>query len=106
MGLSSDLEKSQRCFYSSQNDQQAIKNYLPVLLLPICGKMFERLLYNDMFSFFIENDLISQNQSRFKPSDSSMNQLLSVTHEIHKIFDVGREVRVVFLDISKTFDKV
>ena len=46
-----------------KNDKQSLKNYRPVSLLPICGKIFERLLYNNMFSFLIENDLISQNQS-------------------------------------------
>ena len=59
-----------------------------------------------MFNFFIENKLISSNQSGFKPGDSCINQLLSITHEIYKSFDVGLEVRSVFLDISKAFDKV
>ena len=59
-----------------------------------------------MFSFFIENGLISQNQSGFKPGESCINQLLSITHEIYKLFDDGWEVRGVFLDISKAFDKV
>ena len=66
-----------------------MKNYRPVSLLPICGKIFERLLYNNMFSYFIENDLITQNQSVFKPGDSCINQLLSITHEIYKSFDNG-----------------
>ena len=59
-----------------------------------------------MFSFFIENDLISQNQSSLKPTDSCINQLLSITYEIYKSFDDGWEVRGIFLDISKVFDKV
>ena len=33
-----------------------------------------------MFGFLIENDLISQNQSGFKPGDSCINQLLSINH--------------------------
>ena len=57
-----------------------------------------------MFSFFIENDLIFQNQAEFKPGDSSINQLLSITHEIYKSFDDGWEARGAFLDISKAFD--
>ena len=32
--------------------------------------------------FFIENELISPNQSGFKPDDSCINQLLAITHEI------------------------
>ena len=59
-----------------------------------------------MFEFFIRNDLISQNQSGFKSGDSCMNQLLAITHEIYKSFDASINVRAVFLDISKAFDKV
>ena len=35
-----------------------------------------------MFDFMTENNLTSHNQSEFKPSDSYINQLFSVTHEI------------------------
>ena len=59
-----------------------------------------------MFGFFLDEDLISDNQSGFKPGDSCINQLLSITHNIYKSFDDGYEVRGVFLDISKAFDKV
>ena len=55
-----------------------------------------------MFEFFIKNNLISQNQSGFKPDDSCRNQLSVITHEIYKSFDI----RAVFLGISKAFDKV
>ena len=59
-----------------------------------------------MYSFFIENDLISSNQSGFKQWDSLINQLLSITHDIYQSLDRDYEVRGVFLDISKAFDKV
>ena len=59
-----------------------------------------------MFGLFIENDLISQHQSGFKPGDSCINQLLSIIREIYQSFDEGFDVRSVFLDISKAFDKV
>ena len=59
-----------------------------------------------MFRFFIEINLISSNQSGFKPGDSCVNQLLSITHKIYKFFDDEFEMRSVFLDISKPFDKV
>ena len=83
-----------------------MRNYRPVSLLPICGKIFERLIFNELFNFLLENNLISPNQSGFKPGDSCINQLLSITHEIYNSFDEGLEVRSVFLDISKAFDKV
>ena len=59
-----------------------------------------------MLEFFTKNDLISNDQSGFKPSDSCINQLLSVTHEIYKSFDDDLDLRGVFLDISKPFNKV
>ena len=59
-----------------------------------------------MFDFFITNHLISTNQSGFKPGDSYINQLLSISHEIYTSLDEGYEVRRVFLDISKAFDKI
>ena len=59
-----------------------------------------------MFPFFIENKLIAANQSGFKPGDSCINQFIAITHEIYQYFDAGDEVRGVFLDISKAFDKV
>ena len=89
-----------------KRDKQILKNYQPVSLLPIRGKVFERLIYKRLFEYFIENDLISPNQSGFKPGDSCTNQLISITHEIYQSFDDGFEVRGVFLDISKAFDKV
>ena len=59
-----------------------------------------------MFRFFIKNNLISSNQSGFKPGDTCISQLLSITHDKYKSFDDGFEVRGDFLDISKAFDKV
>ena len=59
-----------------------------------------------MFKFFNENNLISPEQSAFKPGDSCINQLISITHEIYESLDAGLEFRSVFLDISKAFDKV
>ena len=59
-----------------------------------------------MFTFFINYKLISSNQSGFKLVDSCINQLLSITHDIYESFNLGLEVRSVFYDISKVFDKV
>ena len=89
-----------------KNDKQLVKNYRPISLLPIFGKIFEHLIYSKLFHFFQENNLISSNQSGFKPGDSCTNQLLAITREIYKSFGDGYEVRRVFLDISKAFDKV
>ena len=33
-------------------DKQTVINYNPLSLLSICGKIFDKLLYNEMFNFF------------------------------------------------------
>ena len=70
-----------------KGDKQYLKNYRPVSLLPIWRKIFEGLIFNEMFRVLIENKLISSNQSGFKPGDSCINQYLSITHKIYKYFD-------------------
>ena len=57
-----------------KSDKQILKSYRPVSVLFICGKVFKRLTYNNLFEYFIENDLISPNQSGFKSGDSCTNQ--------------------------------
>ena len=57
-----------------------------------------------MFKFFIEKELISWNQSG-DSCDSCVNQLVFITDDIYKSSDDGHEVKGVFLDISKAFDK-
>ena len=54
------------------------------------------------------NELLSPNQSGFRPGDSTIDQLIAITRQIYVAFDEcpSRETRAVFLDISKAFDKV
>ena len=91
-----------------KNDKQLIKNYRPISLLPICGKLFEKIIFNNLYNYFNTNNLITKNQSGFRPGDSTTNQLLYLVNEIHEAFEDPNslEVRAVFLDISKAFDKV
>ena len=91
-----------------EGDKQIINNYRPVSLLPICSKIFEKIILNSLFEYLEDNKLLNCNQSDFSSGDSCLHQLLSITHEIYKSFDANLsvEVRGVFLDISKTFDRV
>ena len=91
-----------------REDKMLVKNYRPISLLPIFGKMFERVIYNSLFNYFQSNRLFTPSQSDFLPGDSCIAQLLSVIHEIQIAFDENPtvDVRGVFLDLSKAFDKV
>ena len=91
-----------------KGDKQLAKNYRPISLLPICGKIFEKIVFGQLYSYLSGNGLLTKNQSGFRPGDSTTNQLLYLVNEIHEAFDNPKclEVRAVFLDISKAFDKV
>ena len=84
------------------------KNYRPISLLPIFAKVFERFLFDSLFSHFHNNNLFTKCQSGFMPGDSCKSQLLSIIHEIQSSFDYKppTDVRSIFLDISKVLNKV
>ena len=89
------------------NNKQLIENYRPISLLPICGKIFEKIIFNNLYNYLNANKFITKNQSGFRPGDSTTNQLLYLVNEIHEAFENPKslEVRAVFLDIAKAFDK-
>ena len=83
-----------------------LKNYRPISLISILAKVMERLVYKHIYNYLIDNNLITSHQSGFTPGDSAVNQLLYITNEFGRTLDEGKEVRVVFCDISKAFDRV
>ena len=91
-----------------KGDKQVVENYRPVSLLLIFGKILERLIFNSLFELFHENNLLNENQSGLRPSDLYEYQLVSIVHDIYASFDCNppRDVRGVFLEISKAFDRV
>ena len=89
-----------------KKEKNLIQNYRPISLLPICGKLFEKVIFDSLYSYIFNNNFIDDRQSGYRHGDSTVRQLLSITHEIHKSFDRNLEVRAAFLDISRAFDKV
>ena len=45
-------------------------------------------------------------QSGFTPNDSAVFQLIDLYDAFAKAIDDGKEIRVIFCDISKAFDRV
>ena len=66
------------------------------------------IIFNSFFRYLDDNYLLNSNQSGFRPGCSCVHQLLSLTHDIYKAFDVNPslDVRGVFQDLSKGFDRV
>ena len=88
-----------------KGDKQLIGNYRPISLLPLCGKVFEKIIFNNLYKHLTTHHLITKNQSGFRPGDSTTNQLIDLVDEIHQAFASKKpfEVRAVFLDISKAW---
>ena len=107
-GIFPDMWKKGNISAHKKDDKTLINNYRPISLLPIFAKIFERVAYNSLFNYFLSNKLFTTSQSGFLPGDSCIAQLLSTIHEIQTAFDENPtvDVRGVFLDISKAFDKV
>ena len=63
-----------------KNDKQFINNYRPVPLLPIFGKIFERIIFGNIYRNIDEHNLLNPNQSGFRPKDPRVYQLMEITH--------------------------
>jgi hypothetical protein len=89
-----------------KQDRQLKENYRPISLLSCISKIFERIIYNKLYSHLKTNKLLDVNNSGFQENDSSILRLLSLTDTIFQSLDNQDEVLLVFLDISKAFDRV
>ena len=96
------------CLIHKKESKNLKGNYRPVSLLPILSKMFEKVLFDFLYDYFIQNQLLTPCQSEFIKGDSCVNQLLSITHDIHKNMDANPSIETigVFLDMSKAFDSL
>ena len=90
-----------------KEENNLLKNYRRIGLLPIFTRVFERIIYNSLFNHFIRNKLFTPSQFGFLPGNSCIAQFLAIIHEIKTNIDINPPVdmRSVFLDISNTFDK-
>ena len=103
-----DWKKANIIPVHKKESKNCLKNYRSKSLLPIFSKVFEKLIFNALFHFFVQNHLFTDCQSGFIPGDSCISHLLSITQEIHKSFHCNPldDVRGMFLDVSKALDKV
>ena len=89
-----------------KDDSSNVSNYRPISRLNTIGKVMENHVHKHVFNFFLSNNTISRVQSGFIIGDSTVNQLVNMYNTFCKALDGGKEVRAVFLDISKAFDRI
>ena len=81
-----------------KGSKQISSNYRPISLLPICSKIFEKIIFKNVYNHLLANNLLTKNQSGFRPGDSAINQLIDLVNDIHMAFDQRKslEVRAIF----------
>ena len=91
--------------YKKENRQHK-NNYRPIALLPSISKIQEKIVFKNLYDFLINVGFLNKFQSGFRPGDGTINQLSYIIHTIYQALDMGKEIRMVFLGLSKAFDKV
>ena len=89
-----------------KDDPSDPSNYRPISLLSAVGKVLEKLVHKHVFKFCCDNAIITSFQSGFVPGDSTVNQLIDIYNTFCKALDDCKEVRAIFCDVSKAFDRV
>ena len=96
-----------KCHSNLQKGRQIITKQLPpISLLSIAGKTMARCVHKHLYNYMVTNQLLTPLQSGFREGDSTTNQLLHTYHKLCEAVDKGKEMRAVFCDISKAFDRV
>ena len=94
------------CPVPKKGDLSIVSNYRPISLLNAESKVFEKTIFKHLYNHLQGNNMLSSFQSGFIPGDSTVNQLAFLYHIFCEALDSGKEVRTVFCDISKAFDRV
>ncbi|MEW8544385.1 MAG: reverse transcriptase family protein [Candidatus Thiodiazotropha sp.] len=94
------------CPLYKKDDKSLPSNYRPITLLSILGKTMERCVHKHLYNYIIANQILTPFQSGFVRGDSTTCQLIHTYHTFCNAVDKGKEVRTVFCDISKAFDRV
>ena len=89
-----------------KKDEKSLpSNYRPISLLSSPGKVMERCVHKYLYNYVTSHQFLTFLQSGFVQGDSKTYQLLHTYHTFCEAVDKGREVRAVFCDISKAFDR-
>ena len=88
------------------NEKNLIKNYRLISLLSCLEKVCERCIFKYLFNYLRDNKVKSIHQSEFITGDSTVNQLVSIHHEVCMSLENQNDIQLIFFDISKAFGKV
>ena len=89
-----------------KGDKSIASNYRPILLTSIWCKIMEHLIHTHLYQHLESLDILRDQQHGFRPRRSCESQLITTINNISKLLDSGLQTDIIFLDLSKAFDKV
>ena len=89
-----------------KGDNALMDNYRPISVLPCFSKILERIIYNRLYSFFSENNILYKKQFGFQKQHSTDHAIDHLVNEILKSFESNCYTLGVFIDLTKAFDTV
>ena len=87
-----------------KSDSHLFDNYRPISLLPTVSKIFEKVVYKQLYDYFSENNLIYKSQYGFRHLHSTELAALELSDRLSNNLDDGEIPIAIFLDLSKAFD--
>ena len=101
-----DLRKANVTPIFKKGDKKLAKNYRPISLTSICGKILESIIRDKLMVFLDTNSLLIDTQHGFRNHRSCLTNLLDFFDKLTEETDKGHPVDIVYLDFSKAFDTV
>ena len=89
-----------------KGDPQLFDNYRPISILPIFGKIFEKIIYSRLYSFFISQMAIYDKQFGFRANHSTAHAVNYSINYILRNIEKKNHVIGIFIDLSKAFDTI
>ena len=80
-----------------------VNNYRPISIIPMIAKIFEKIIYDQLYKYLSVNNLLSNCQSGFRALHSTVTSLLNSTDKWSFNIDKGKINGVVFVDLKKAF---
>ena len=87
-----------------KDNTECIENYRPVSILPLFGKIFEKIIYKRLYTFFTSKGILHEEQFGFRKGHSTTHALHKSVDSISKSLASGKHVLGIFIDLSKAFD--
>ena len=87
-----------------KGDPHMPSNYRPISLLPTISKIFERVIYNQLYDHFIKNNLLSEQQYGFRANHSTELAAIRLVDHMNHEMDKNHTPCNIYIDLSKAFD--